>query len=446
MRSLDAVVDELGFGLAQWRFILAAGISQAMCGAIMQTLGPAGERVSRELGISDMERGALASALFAGVLAGNLASSAADVFGRRRCYLLGTGVSALAWGSCLLASTFTHHVALRFITGLGMGLCTPALYSLISEMAPTSDRLFLSSVCGMIPFTFGMLYGVFLCHLADPTLQAVPWRPLVVYTAGPTAVSWILAVVLLPESPRFYAMRGRMEDACAALAEVGWLHGRSDVDVRNWGCAEASAVSPPLHVLLRGRLLITTLALSLSTVTLNYAYYGALYAVPELLASFESHYPATAYLAAAAAVEVGGYLFAMTVGKNVARKPMLFAYLAATSAAAALLMHRATSWQLVTGVLMSRFALSVGFVLVYTYVSEVFPTAFRSSGCATTFAIGRLGSIAAPMVAEHGGLWATALVLLAANAVAVQVLPVETKDKALSDIAAEQLPLNKNLV
>merc|ERR1711918_315146 len=98
---------------------------------------------------------------------------------------------------------------------------------------------------------------------------------------------------------------------------------------------------------------------------------------------------------------------------------------------------------LLTGVLLSRLALSVGFVLVYTYVSEVFPTAFRSSGCATAFAVGRLGSIAAPIAAEQGALWASTLALLAVNGFAVGLLPIETKDKALGDIAAEQTPFAK---
>ncbi|KAL4517815.1 hypothetical protein Ndes2526B_g02211 [Nannochloris sp. 'desiccata'] len=104
----------------------------------------------------------------------------------------------------------------RFLVGIGIGISAVVVPAYLGEVAPAKAR-------GRVV----ELYEVMLClgmltsALADAALDDVPgnWRWMVGAPAIP-AVLMSLAVCLLPESPRWLVVSGRLDDALAVIHRV----------------------------------------------------------------------------------------------------------------------------------------------------------------------------------------------------------------------------------
>ena len=152
-----------------------------------------------EWGVS---RGALAPALSAG-LAGVLIGAplfgwAGDRFGRKRAILLGS----LVYGCfCLLsaaARSIDHLIALRLLTGIGLGGVLPNVIALTAETAPARVRPFLTALV-----TVGIsLGGVMVGIVAAVMVPQEGWRALFMVGGIVPLVVAALVAVGLPESLR----------------------------------------------------------------------------------------------------------------------------------------------------------------------------------------------------------------------------------------------------
>ena len=164
----------------------------------------------------------LACSVFFGGLFGNLVvGSMSDVYGRRTMLLTGLIITA-SMGLC--SAVFSQDIYslsfLRFLTGIGIGCTSPALLSIISELAPPSLRGRLITVVS----SFWIVGSIFVSLVAWVILQhgtASSWRWFLVVTAVPSTCSIVLVMTLVAESPRFLAVHGRPEDAARSLRRLG---------------------------------------------------------------------------------------------------------------------------------------------------------------------------------------------------------------------------------
>jgi len=462
-RSLDEVIDDLGFGWAQRLFTFVGGGMTFMTGSFKQLVGVMAMALAAEFHFSGVQRGWLASIVFVGNLLGNLAGGPlADRFGRRSISLLGSVTSFLGWTLATMAGAYWSQLACRFTLGLGFGIGGPPFFTLLNEICPTDDRLWFSAIAGMATFTVGMAYGVFVVWLQDPDLgSGLDWRELTAYTAAPGLVVLTLAVFFLPESPRFHAAAGRREEAVKCLEDVRRQNGRPDVSVHDWTFVESSAEDLGWGFIWRRNLRCTTLTLCLSTFTLNYMYYGSIYSLPLVLPTFELGVSAAMNLLLACGIELLGYFLALMVGTHLSRQTAMVVYLGTMfvlSALFALMLlqlpesgteltreHFVPLACALVSIYGQRLVIAIGWTVVYLYACEVYPTAVRASGAAFAIAFGRLGSILAPLSFEvaQDFFWISSVLLCAVNGVAVTALPVMTKDRALGEIANEVCPINK---
>merc|ERR1719329_2119874 len=53
----------------------------------------------------------------------------------------------------------------------------------------------------------------------------------------------------------------------------------------------------------------------------------------------------------------------------------------------------------------SKFNVDIGYVVLYVYASEVYPTKVRTTGCGVSFAGGRIGAMLAPLAYELLTSW-----------------------------------------
>lgn len=460
-RSLDQVIDDLGWGWAQRVFALVGGGIGFFSGSSKQLVGIVAVAVALDLQFSDVQRGWLASIVFCGNLVGNLMGSLADTCGRRTMVLLGTGVCLLGWILSTWAATFWAQAVCRGMMGLGFGFAGPPFFTLLNEITPTQDRLFLSSTAGMIGFCLGMLFAILLVHAQDPDMGPdMDWRALTAYTAAPGLLVFCVACFTLFESPRFYAAADRRPEAVATLEYMRRMNSRLDQPVADWTFREAAKEDLGFSFLCHRTLRITTATLCLSTFVLNYSYYGGIYALPQVLPSLEfGGVPPTVHMAIAALVEIAGYIVACGIGNRWTRKHLMAVYLvsmgALTGVFAVVLPHLPRAGDtlrdhhpplLLTAALSiygARLAIAIGWTVVYLYAVEVYPTAVRATGTSFAIAFGRLGSILAPLAFEIADdvFWWSLVVVCAANIGAVSMLPIATKDRSLGDIAEEVCPI-----
>jgi MFS family permease len=139
----------------------------------------------------------------------------ADRFGRRHLLLiaaetfaLGAIISSLARGTPML-------IAGRLIVGVAIGLASFTVPLYISEMAPEQDRGWMVSL-NQLAVTIGIL----LAYVVDFAFAGSgQWR----WMLGLAVVPALLlgsGLAFLPESPRWFASKGKNEQAQQALVKI----------------------------------------------------------------------------------------------------------------------------------------------------------------------------------------------------------------------------------
>lgn len=470
--SPAALIERMGFGLAQWKVLLAVGGSKLADGAELLLLGSVTKAVSGEWNLDMWQRGIVVSVVFFGVLVGNLMSGfLGDQMGRRLPVLLsyiGIGVFSLM---SMVATGFASISFTRFLVGISFGVSGPACNTLCAETAPSKFRLKMNAFM-MVFFTGGELYSAFLVWIQDPYMVHLNWRWLVCMGSIPAFVFLGFALCVLHESPSFLMVQGRFEEAQSVLEDFRSSNGASDVHIDVAKNAEEvceSACETPrtprtsfrekLAIVFGRHLLYTTLVVCASVFTLNFLFYGGLYALPQVLPEMKLHVSPSVNLMIGAIVELPGYLMAVTFGEYFSRKNAMLLYLLAAimstltfSMAGMELLNDSTpkSFEILVqmGLVGNKMFTSIGFLVVYCYSTEVYPTVVRTTGGALCLAFGRMGAIVAPTVFEHllfmtgsyAAFFNLTAGLCAINAMMVLFLPFETQGCVLQDHLEEQQP------
>ena len=133
----------------------------------------------------------------------------ADRLGRRGTMLAGLWiVNVFTLLTALFAASFSNFCALRFMTGLGLGVLLPLGTTYINELAPqrVSNKFSLWGV------TLGWSSGGVLAGLVGVFLTPLHgWQ--VLYYVGALSIPLTFVVhAVLPESPKFLAARGRLDE------------------------------------------------------------------------------------------------------------------------------------------------------------------------------------------------------------------------------------------
>ncbi|KAH8821422.1 general substrate transporter, partial [Xylogone sp. PMI_703] len=160
----------------------------------------------------------LLSAASASFFAGNLA----DRVGRVRGIAIGSfsfGLgAALEAGSTDLAML----VVGRLITGVGQGLFFSDLVVYNTEISPPAVRGTMASLPQFLT-TVGICAGYFICYGSVNSNTSFAWRFPFAFQASMAVTFAVLAIVFLPESPRWLTATGRPERAERVWNELGVL-------------------------------------------------------------------------------------------------------------------------------------------------------------------------------------------------------------------------------
>ena len=321
----------------------------------------------------------------------------ADRIGRKSVLL----ISVLFFGLASLASTYAPSigvlVALRFLTGLGLGGAMPNSVTLTSEYCPENHRLFLVTTmfCG---FTVGSALGGLV---SAQLVGEYGWRSvLVVGGVLPLLLTPLLAWKL-PESARFLVLAERGADRIAAA-----LHRVApEVDFRNasFTLNHAKPKGMPVSHLFRRDLLGNTLLLWL-------AFFGSLLIIYLLSSWLPTLVKSTGVSLKSASIitsmfQVGGTFGAILLGWLMDRyKPsrvLAIIYALAAVFIAAIGSLTTSPLLLAAAVFGAGFCVSGGQVGANALTANLYPTDCRATGVSWANGVGRFGSVLGSM---GGGL------------------------------------------
>jgi len=421
--ELNTVVDKIGWGRAQAFQLLAGGGIFCADGAELLLFSAVAREVSIEWHLSHQQRGLAVSLVYVGMLTGNLLCGPfGDRYGRRQ-LVLASYFGLLTFS--LLSALAQHFIALvgfRFLAGIAIGLGTPSWIALGAELSPGKMRERMLGF-SMALFCLGETYTLGLIWLDNPQMVHLQWRRLLLYASIAPAAFIVVALSYLEESPRFLATKGDAAGARKVLERMGERNGHSNLDVHFAPVAGTIERTndftserknndwyvPLKHVFGRRTLLRTIIGCQ-SAFTVNFLYNGGLYAFPQVIPHLGLKSTPVCDLLLAVAFELPGYVLGAYFLRHCQRKVALSLYLAASFLAHIPFMMDSKvisdagqrwEWCFQAGLIGCKAFVSIGWVTVYSLVSEIYPTSFRVTGSAICVAAGRFGAILCPLAYEY---------------------------------------------
>jgi MFS transporter, AAHS family, 4-hydroxybenzoate transporter len=426
-------IDEQPVSTYQWSVAAMCALVVFVDGFDAQAMGFVGVALSADLDVPRSVLGPVISSGLVGMLVGALVfGTLADRIGRKPVLIASTFVFGLGSLLTATADSVTTLSIYRVLTGLGMGGAMPNAIALTSEFMPA--RLRATAVTAMMcGFSLGAAVGGFV---AAGLIPRFGWQS--VFVAGgvtPLVIGTVVAV-LLPESIRFLLARdtehARVRRYLAQIAP----HARIPEALVAGGAPPADDL-PVIGLFTEGRAVVTLLIWVVYFTNLLVLYFLNSW-LPTIMS--DSGIDSATAIRVTALFQVGGCIGAILVGRLLDRRRS-FGLLAACFIWAAIwIIVTAEAGTSVPLLITAMLAVGVGVIggqnAGHALSSAFYPTAMRATGVGWALGIGRIGSIAGPMIggillSRAGGsprqvLWAAAIpaVIAALAALTIKLMPV----------------------
>ncbi|WP_255821853.1 sugar porter family MFS transporter [Domibacillus sp. PGB-M46] len=179
--------------------------------------------MSREdqLNLTPFTQGLVTSSLLLGAAFGAIfGGRMSDKKGRRKTILSVAFVFLLATIGCAVAPNVEIMVFCRIVLGLAVGATSVTVPAFLAEMAPAERRGRVVTQNELMIVTGQLLAYIFNAVLANSFGElAHVWRYMLVIATLPAVVLWI-GMLMVPESPRWLASKGRSVEALNVLKKI----------------------------------------------------------------------------------------------------------------------------------------------------------------------------------------------------------------------------------
>jgi len=366
-----APIDQRLFGrTGVFALLLIALICE---GYDLQAANFAAPDLVRAMGVTRAEIGPLLSASLFGVLIGAIGiGSLGDRFGRKRLIVGACAAYGLFSLIAAQAESLPQLIALRFLIGLGLGAVLPNALALAGEIARPGREATATALVG-IGITLG---GVVAGAVAAALLPAYGWPSLFLVGGIMPLIIALLLQIGLPESPAFLAQRAAGQG----------------------GLAVPRATPGPMP-LLQGELRWVTLGIWLVFASVLMVVYLLSGWIPLLLgeSGFSPQQAALIGSAYHAGGVAGGVVASLILKKRGWNAVAGFA-LGACAFLLLLVLGAGSTPLLVAGVIAAGFCVTGTQNAINGAAGVTYPTALRARGLGWALGIGRVGSIAGPLV------------------------------------------------
>lgn len=339
--------------------------------------------------LTPAQAGALGSYALIGVLVGALAAGAVgDWIGRRRVMLVNLAWFSLGMAATAMTHTIQTFAVTRFLTGIGVGALVATVGALVAEFAPPGRRNRLNAIVYSGVPAGGVLASITALLMPD----SAGWRPLFWIGALPLVLLLPLAIIWLPESPKWLLARGR-DDAARALA------GRLGVTLPVITAPTTADRRIGYGALARRPLAWPTLLLGLMSFGGLLLTYALVTWLPHIMQNngFGKDDALTFLLALNLGAIIGGVL-ASGVADRIGARTVVASTFVLAALTLTLLPLALPYGLLLLAVAVAGVGTIGTQVLIYGLVSNYYPTRARAAGVAWCAGFGRLGGIAGPIL------------------------------------------------
>jgi MFS transporter, AAHS family, 4-hydroxybenzoate transporter len=203
--DVSALIEGRKIGPSQWLLLALCLLVVTFDGFNAQIMGYVAPALVAKWHISRGALGPVISSGLFGLMIGALVLGAlGDRIGRKPVLLLSTATFGVFSLATSFATTPEQMLALRFVTGLGLGGAMPVAIALVSEYAPMrmKSTMVTITVCG---FAIGPAIGGLV---ASDLVQRSGWASLFLVGGAVPLLLLPLLWLFLPESSRFLIARG----------------------------------------------------------------------------------------------------------------------------------------------------------------------------------------------------------------------------------------------
>jgi MFS family permease len=357
-----------------WSAVALEGFDLVVLGVVLPAL-----LEEPDWGLTPNTASTIASVGLIGVMVGAAAvGTITDLIGRRQTVIWSVIIFSVLTLACAFAPNPFVFGVLRFLAGLGLGGVLPTAIAMVNEFArrgrggTATTNLMTGYHVGAVATA---LLGIFV-------IERFGWEWMFIIGALPALVLVPLMLRYLPESASFLRARS------GAPA-------RTDRSSRN-----------PVAILFHPGLGRSTIAFWITSIMGLLLVYGLNTWLPQIMR--EAGYELGAALALLLVLNVGavlGLLVSGRVADRVGNRRSTVIWFGLAALFLALLSIRLPGIGVYVSVLLAGVFVFSAQVLVYAFVSHVYPTSARGTALGTTSSVGRFGAIAGPLL---GGVLLTA--------------------------------------
>jgi MFS family permease len=459
-RVIDSCIDAIPHRRV-WFLAMCLGLSNAADAVNINAIG----YIMTELGdeISRSQKELLTAAVFMGMLAGGLSIGyLADFIGRKRALIYSLLLNVIAGFASAAAPNPTFLIGTRVFAGVGIGGSFPIIFSLGAEIFPAKERGKMISVVGSF-YTVGATYVALIAWIMLGTdfhgkriMPMCTWRWFAAATVLPSICALLCTMFFLQESPRYYAMKGKFDEATEVLSKLtgkiidsnvfkrdvstpltpGDVEKGQDLNSNMGSRTSSNNTAGTLAIVFGRSLWRTTILLLLITCTLSFGSYGISTWISNLFEDVGiSNAYATAFVFAFASWP--GNIISVMYIESIGRKRLLAVTMTlAAMSAVGFAVDKGNAIVVVVCASLFNACSIAGWNSLDCLQAESFPTVVRTSGVGILSASARLSAMSAQFV--NGALEANVSALLfvtsacmVSGGMSVWLLPDETTGMSL---------------
>lgn len=351
-----------------------------------------------EFHLDPKQVGLIGSSAVAGMAVGSWAWGwVADRWGRRLVFAATVLTFSLFTGVAGLAASLGFLIGARFLTGLGLGGMVPIDAALVAEFAPARVR-------GQVSAALPLCWPIGIFAAAGAGLLIVPtigWRWLFAVGVLPAVLAFIIRR-RVPESPRWLASQGRLEEARRSLDYVGVSDAALERAERDVAAAPAAPNTreprfADLFTPAYARRVVQIWSLWFLS---NFAGFAFNIWLPTIYATVY-HIELTRtllYTFIVAGTGVTARILAFFLVDRIGRKPLIVIGYMGAGCAALLFTQATTEASLLIVAVLYAFMADIGALGMTVYTPEVYPLRIRGIGTAAAMGVGRLGGVVSPLL------------------------------------------------
>jgi MFS transporter, AAHS family, 4-hydroxybenzoate transporter len=354
--------------------------------------------VMQPWGLQPSQAGLLVSSGLIGFLFGAMGHGmVADRYGRRNTLLAGLWIiNVMTLLTAMFATDFASFCGLRFLTGLGLGVLLPLGTTYINELAPQR----VSNSFSLWGVTFGWSLGGVVAGLVGVFLTPTyGWQ--ILYFVGTMSIPLTLIVhAVLPESPKFLAARGRVEELRALMSRLR-PERRAAYENAVFRTTEQTVSQNTIAALLAPRYRRVSLTIWLTAFLTLFAIFGLTGWIPTVMIkrgeTFAASFGFGALLQAMSFF--GGLMLATLADRGFAATPRLLGTWWAIGglAVGALVFVNGHGFNIAV-VAIAGFCVIGAQHVLNNFTANSYETGLRASGVGMELGVGRVGAILGPYV------------------------------------------------